>query len=50
MTTLVSIKNVVKTYTRGKQKVEVLHRLNLDIASGEFLALMGPSGSARRHC
>ena len=47
MTTLVSIKNVVKTYTRGKQKVEVLHRLNLDIASGEFLALMGPSGSGK---
>jgi putative ABC transport system ATP-binding protein len=47
MTTLVSVKNVVKTYTRGKQKVEVLHRLNLDIAAGEFLALMGPSGSGK---
>jgi putative ABC transport system ATP-binding protein len=47
MTTLVSIKNVVKTYTRGKQKVEVLHRLNLDIDAGEFLALMGPSGSGK---
>ena len=47
MTTLFSIKNVVKTYTRGKQKVEVLHRLNLDIAAGEFLALMGPSGSGK---
>ena len=38
---------MVKTYTRGKQKVEVLHRLNLDIAAGEFLALMGPSGSGK---
>jgi putative ABC transport system ATP-binding protein len=47
MTTLVSVKNVVKTYTRGRQKVEVLHRLNLDIAAGEFLALMGPSGSGK---
>ena len=47
MTTLVSVKNVVKTYTRGKQKVEVLHRLNLDIQAGEFLALMGPSGSGK---
>jgi putative ABC transport system ATP-binding protein len=47
MTTLVSVKNVVKTYTRGKQKVEVLHRLNLDIEAGEFLALMGPSGSGK---
>ena len=47
MTTLVSVKNVVKRYIRGKQKVEVLHRLNLDIAAGEFLALMGPSGSGK---
>jgi putative ABC transport system ATP-binding protein len=47
MTTLVSVKNVVKRYTRGKQKVEVLHRLDLDIAAGEFLALMGPSGSGK---
>jgi osmoprotectant transport system ATP-binding protein len=37
----------VKRYTRGKQKVEVLHRLNLDIQAGEFLALMGPSGSGK---
>src|SRR5262249_5625347 len=47
MTTLVSVKNVVKRYTRGKQKVEVLHSLNLDIEAGEFLALMGPSGSGK---
>jgi putative ABC transport system ATP-binding protein len=47
MTTLVSVKNVVKRYTRGKQKVEVLHGLNLAIETGEFLALMGPSGSGK---
>ncbi len=47
MATVVSIKNVVKRYTRGKQQVEVLHGLNLEVASGEFLALMGPSGSGK---
>ena len=47
MTTLVSVKNVVKTYTRGKQKVEVLHHIDLNIAEGDFLALMGPSGSGK---
>jgi putative ABC transport system ATP-binding protein len=44
---LVSVKNVVKRYRRGKQAVEVLHDLSLDIAPGEFLALMGPSGSGK---
>jgi putative ABC transport system ATP-binding protein len=47
MSALVSIKNVVKAYVRGKQRVEVLHSLNLEVASGEFLALMGPSGSGK---
>jgi putative ABC transport system ATP-binding protein len=47
VTTLVSVKNVVKYYTRGKQKVEVLHRLSINIEAGEFLALMGPSGSGK---
>jgi putative ABC transport system ATP-binding protein len=47
MTSLVSLRNVVKRYTRGKQNVEVLHSLNLDVPAGEFLALMGPSGSGK---
>jgi putative ABC transport system ATP-binding protein len=47
MSTLVEIRNVSKTYERGKQKVEVLHHIDLDIAQGDFLALMGPSGSGK---
>jgi putative ABC transport system ATP-binding protein len=47
MTALVSIRQVVKGYVRGKQRVEVLHALDLDVAKGEFLALMGPSGSGK---
>ena len=47
MEPLVSLKQVVKRYKRGKQSVEVLHNLDLDIAAGEFLALMGPSGSGK---
>jgi putative ABC transport system ATP-binding protein len=47
MAGVVSLKKVVKRYTRGKQKVEVLHGLDLEIQSGEFVALMGPSGSGK---
>ena len=47
MTTLVSIRNLTKTYQRGPEKVEVLHGIDLDIASGDFVALMGPSGSGK---
>ena len=47
MNALVTIKQVVKGYTRGKQRVEVLHALDLEVQAGEFLALMGPSGSGK---
>ncbi|MDR3418589.1 MAG: ABC transporter ATP-binding protein [Nevskia sp.] len=47
MSAIVSLRNVVKTYTRGKQTVEVLHNLSLEIAQGDFVALMGPSGSGK---
>ncbi|HVH33062.1 MAG: ABC transporter ATP-binding protein [Lysobacterales bacterium 69-70] len=47
MSTLISIRDLTKSYERGKQKVEVLHGLTLDIPKGDFVALMGPSGSGK---
>ena len=47
MSTLIEIRNLSKVYERGAQKVEALHHVNLDIARGDFLALMGPSGSGK---
>jgi putative ABC transport system ATP-binding protein len=45
--TAVSVQGVYKSYLRGNQRVQVLEDINLDIARGEFLALMGPSGSGK---
>lgn len=46
-TPLVEIRQLTKTYVRGSQRVEVLHGIDLDIAEGDFVALMGPSGSGK---
>ena len=47
MSALISVRQVSKTYTRGKEKIQVLEKLDLDIPKGDFVALMGPSGSGK---
>jgi putative ABC transport system ATP-binding protein len=47
MSALVEIRQLSKVYERGRQRVEVLHHLDLDIQAGDFVALMGPSGSGK---
>ena len=44
---LVSVKEVNKTYKRGGETLVVLDDLNLEVPKGDFLALMGPSGSGK---
>jgi len=44
---LVSVKEVNKTYKRGGETLVVLDNLNLEVPKGDFLALMGPSGSGK---
>ena len=45
--TLVEIRNLAKSYTRGDQVVPVLYDITLEIARGDFISLMGPSGSGK---
>ena len=47
MPNLVEIRGVTKSYQRGRERIEVLHGVDLDIPEGDFVALMGPSGSGK---
>ena len=43
----VEIRRLSKHYVRGDQVIPVLDDIDLDVAEGEFVALMGPSGSGK---
>jgi putative ABC transport system ATP-binding protein len=45
--TLISVKNLVKTYTMGDTQVHALRGVSLDINNGDFTAIMGASGSGK---
>lgn len=44
---IVSIRNLTKTYEQGGRLRRVLDEINLDIHAGEFLVLLGKSGSGK---
>src|SRR6201997_5228311 len=44
---LIQVRGLNKTYSRGGEKIQVLQGLNLDVDKGDFVAFMGPSGSGK---
>lgn len=44
---LIRCSDVEKVYKKGSQEIRPLQKLQLEIAEGEFLAIMGPSGSGK---
>jgi putative ABC transport system ATP-binding protein len=47
MSIVIAVKNLVKTYQVGEHEVKALRGVNLEVQSGEFLAVTGPSGSGK---
>src|SRR5687768_13804823 len=47
MTPIIHLENITKTYFMGKQRLDVLKGISLDVYKNEYVALMGPSGSGK---
>ena len=44
---LIQLNNIIKSYHNGDQELNVLKGIDLTVYEGEFLAIMGPSGSGK---
>src|SRR5436189_5868366 len=46
-TPLLSAKNLKKTYVKFANRIDVLRGVDIDVAEGEFLSVIGASGSGK---
>src|SRR5579871_2569779 len=44
---VIGVKNLIKTYVVGEVEVRALRGVNLEVQTGEFIAVTGPSGSGK---
>ena len=49
-TPLIALRGVCKTYGKGTAAMQALRGVDINIAAGEFVAVMGPSGSGKSTC
>ena len=47
MSNVIKIRNIVRDFKLGTETVHVLKGIDLDIAHGDYIAIMGPSGSGK---
>ncbi|HPX61997.1 MAG TPA: ABC transporter ATP-binding protein [Deltaproteobacteria bacterium] len=50
MNEVVRLESITKVYTMGDQQVEALKGISLTVRQGEFVAIMGASGSGKSTC